>query len=138
MLTEQGKSNSDEEFEKKDQYYYRTNLICSFEEDDEYGIEPSFDEQGRTNQSFGVYYDRITDEKHKSLSLTLNEDGTFVLSESVILIYEGKRVGDPVVREGEYTLNGYVLNLNYDGVDHPFLYLDDKIYFDVLEKVEAK
>ena len=135
VLTEQGKSNSDEEFEKKDQYYYRTNLICCFEEDNEYGMAPSFDENGRTNQSFYEYYERITDEKHKCISLTLNEDGTFVLSESVVKVYEGNRVGDPVVHKGEYKLDDYVLNLNYDGMNHPFLYLNNKIYFDVLEKV---
>lgn len=56
---------------KQGDYYYRTNLICCFSEDEDYGLEPTFDENGRTEQWFTAYYDSISEDSWNVLILQL-------------------------------------------------------------------
>lgn len=119
-------------FAKEGDYYYRTNLICCFEKDEDYGLAPTFSKEGKSNQWFCAYYDSISDTRWKVIILTLNEDGTFKLRDC-----ERDSSGhqsDGTVYEGEYALDGSVLNLNHESGTIPFLYLNEKIYFDVIQK----
>lgn len=124
--------NDETVFAKKDTYYYRTNLICCFEEDEDYGLAPTFN-NGVSNQWFCAYYETISDAEWKVIILELKEDGTFKLRDCV-RNSNGNQT-DGIVYEGTYSLNDYVLNLNCgeDGV-LPFLLIDGEIYFDVFEK----
>lgn len=57
-----GNDSSENVFVKKDDYYYRTNLICCFEKDEEYGLKPTFDENGYSSQSFTANYETLNSE----------------------------------------------------------------------------
>jgi hypothetical protein len=127
------KSSEEEVFAKKDQYYYRTNLICAFETDEDYGLPLQLDENGRSNQWFSAYYDSISDSIWNVLILELKDDGTFRLRDCIRTMNGSQ--SDEKDHTGTYRAEGDVLFLNYDGADHPFLMLKDKVYFDVLEKV---
>lgn len=130
-------SSSEEIFAKSGNYYYRTNLICCFEEDDEYGLKVSFDEKGRTNQSFDANYDTINQSSMlvKKLGLILNDDGTYKLNDMQVYITQGKVV-DKETFEGTYKFENDILWLNYEGKDYPMILVDGKLYFDVIEKTE--
>lgn len=142
-----------------DKYYYRTsdyeyepNIdyyddFC-FATDTEYGKAPTFDENGRSNQSFtsiyevseSVMYGSMQEEnpEEKVLSLSLFDDGTFVLDN--IISDSAEDAVNTTVRsasyQGTYNLDGEILSLKYDGGEMTFIYTDDKIYFDVYEKQE--
>lgn len=126
-------TNDDETvFAKEGDYYYRTNLICCFEKYEDYGLAPTFSKDGKSNQWFCAYYETISNSRWKVIILTLNEDGTFKLRDC-----ERDNAGhqnDGTVYEGEYTLDGSILNLTHDGGTIPFLYVNEKIYFDVIQK----
>lgn len=125
--------NDETVFAKKDTYYYRTNLICCFEEDEEYGLAPTFSDNGTSNQWFSAYYESITDSKWNVIILELKEDSTFKLRDCTRDVNGNQ--SDGTVYEGTYSLNDYVLNLNCnDGQNFTFLFIDDKIYFDVYVK----
>lgn len=134
-LTENNSSH-EEVFAKEGDYYYRTNLICCFETDDEYGLEVSFDTNGRSNQSFTANYDTIDQSSMlvKKLGLILNEDGTYKLNDMQVYITQGK-VTEKDTYEGTYKFENDILWLNHNGTDYPMLLIDGKLYFDVLEKV---
>lgn len=126
-------SNNKTEFKVKDSYYYRTSGICCFEEDGEFGLVPTFDDNGRSKQWFDAYYDSISDTSWKVIVLSLDKDGTFRLKNCVRDMSGGQ--SDGTVYEGTYSLDNYILNLNCDdGTTMPFLFINDKIYFDVYEK----
>lgn len=117
-------------FNKKDSYYYRTTLICCFEEDEEYGQAPTFT-NGVSNQWFCAYYNNISNSEWNVIILELREDGTFKLHDCTRTTTSQK---NGTIYEGTYTLDDYVLNLNYSNGSIPFLFIDNKIYFDVFEK----
>ena len=129
-------TNTDDDdtiFAQKDGFYYRTNLICCFEEDEEYGKAPTFNESGKSNQAFCAYYDSISDSKWNVIILEMKEDGTFILRDCT-RDASGNQ-SDGTIYEGTYVLNDYLLSLTCgDGQTIPFLLIDDKIYFDVFEK----
>lgn len=90
-------------------------------EDTEYGLAPSFDESGHSNQTFQ------TEADDTSLTLELHEDGSYVFSYSTAtLLYD--KFSDTVTFEGSYALEDAVLNLNYNDNLYPFLFADDVIY----------
>lgn len=120
------------QFSKDGDYYYRTNLICCFEEDEDYGLAPTFTDEGRSNQWFSAYYDSISDTEWKVIILTLKEDGTFKLRDCVRNMSGSQSEG--TVYEGEYSLDGNVLNLKHADGTISFLYINEKIYFDVFKK----
>jgi hypothetical protein len=131
----QANSSSEEVFSKKGEYYYRTNLICCFEKDDDYGLEVSFDSNGRSNQSFSANYDTIDQSSMlvKTLGLILNEDGTYKLNDMQVYITQGQVV-DKKTFEGTYKFENDILWLNYNGTNYPMLLVNGKLYFDVIEK----
>ena len=115
-------------------YYYRTSSICNFYKDKEYGLAPTFDDNGHSSQSFDAFYEMITNDKHHYVQFQMNEDGTYVLKDLIRSNTQGL-LGKGITYEGTYELKDDVLMLTYDGVEFPFLYLDGNLYFDVLEKV---
>lgn len=114
-----------------DHYYYTVGETQCFSKDKEYGIAPTFDENGKSNQSFDAFYHSISDNQWDVIYLTLNEDGTFSLRDCTRTM---NTQTDGTLYEGTYTLEGEVLSLDCGDIVMPFLYLDDKIYFNVFEK----
>ena len=112
-------------FEKQGDYYYMKRdgmQTVSFSQDSIYGQPPSFDENGRCDQTFGSMDD---------IYLVLLEDGTYSLT---ILSQEDWLMSGAYM--GNYTLDGKILKLSYDGGEFVFIYDNDEIYFDVYEKQE--
>ena len=100
-------------------YYYTQD---SLDEDTEYGLAPSFDENGRSGQTFTRTMDSSVE-----MTLSLHDDGTFQLSfSSQSPVFS--RGNDVVSYEGSYTLEDDVLHLTWNDMDFPLLYLDEKIY----------
>lgn len=99
--------------------YYHTAVQMA--EDAEYGLAPSFDESGHSNQTFQAMADKV------SLTLELHEDGSYVFSYSAASPVFNK-FSDVVTFEGSYALEDTVLNLNYNNNRYPFLFVDDVIY----------
>lgn len=99
--------------------YYHTAVQMT--EDTEYGLAPSFDESGHSNQTFQAQVDNM------SLTLELHEDGSYVFSYSTTSPVFDK-FSDAVTCEGSYALEDAVLNLNYNDSLYPFLFVDDTIY----------
>ncbi len=133
-LTKAGENPSSDDpiFIKEDSYYYQRNGKYSFEKDTEFGLEPTFDDNGRSDQDFISYYEVLSDKSGwLTLALDLHEDGTFVLSDYIKSTLQATVKNN---HEGTYSLEGNVLNLNYDDKDHIMLIIKDKIYFNVLEK----
>ncbi len=119
-------------FDCLDSYYYRTSNVCAFEEDEEYGLKPTFDENGKSDQWFCAYYDSISDTQWNVIILELKEDGTFKLNDC-----KRNSSGDQYdenIYEGTYTMEENILKLSHDKGIFPFVFTDEKIYFDVLEK----
>ncbi|MGI6029716.1 MAG: hypothetical protein ACOX81_09990 [Candidatus Heteroscillospira sp.] len=118
-ITIQPKDSSDSRTLTACGEYYHTETKMT--KDTEYGLAPSFDDAGRSNQTFEAQADNVF------LTLELNEDGSFVFSTSedspVSHYYK-----DVVTYEGSYTLEDTVLSLNWNGVVYPFLFADEVIY----------
>ncbi len=119
---------------KKDNYYYVANSdVQSFKKDEDYGQPPTFNENGVSNQWFCAYYDSISDTAWHVIILELMEDGTFKLRDCDRDSNGGQTEG--TLYKGTYSLDDYVLNLTCeDGQVIPFLFIDDVIYFNVMEK----
>lgn len=99
--------------------YYHTDTQMA--EDTEYGLAPSFDENGHSNQTF------ITKENDISLTLELHEDGSYMFSYSKASpVFD--EFSDVVTYEGSYVLEDAVLNLNYNDNSYTFLFKDNIIY----------
>ena len=120
-------------------YYDSTKYIS---EDQEYGLEPTFDDNGKSDQSFWLNYETyypdygdylMSDPEFKILQLDFSADGTYSMVNSDT-ISDGKEHRDSY--EGTYELEGNIITLNYDGGSMPLIYDDNKIYFDVYEKQE--
>ncbi len=137
LVLSQPNSSSEEIFAKSGDFYYKTNLSCSFEKDTKYGLEVSFDEKGRSNQSFTANYEIVDPSSMlvKKLDLVLNDSGTYKLDDMQIYITNGEIV-DLRTFEGEYHLKDDIFWLHYKGTDYPILLVDKKLYFNVMEKVK--
>lgn len=133
VIMSENRGSGGDTFTPYGDYYYRSNLICGFEKDNEYGLAPSFDENGRSSQTFDAFYERITNDQHHYLVFTMNEDGTFILKDMIRSNTQGI-VDEGDTFEGEYVLNDDILTLKWNGIEVPFLYIDGKIYFDIIEK----
>ena len=126
-------NDDDTVFAKKDNYYYRTNLICCFEKDEDYGLAPTFNDNGVSNQWFSAYYDSISDNKWNVVILELKDDNTFKFRDC-IRDSSGNQY-DETIYQGTYSLDNYVLNLKCEnGHTIPLLFIDGKIYFDIYVK----
>lgn len=131
-------ADDDDKFKliNKEVYYYRSTAY--FDKDDDYGSVASFDENGRSNQSFVSRFllvpaasgEVVSEDKMYIKSLKFNEDGTF-------LWFNGIPEGDTlknVEYEGTYSVNEDIITLHYNNTEH-FLILDDGvIYYDVYQK----
>lgn len=129
-------SNDSEALQKKDNYYYidGTAGIFYFETDEDYGQTISFDENGRSNQMFLAFYNSISNSSWDVLQLTFNDDGTFNLSDYSRTMYE--ITSEKYNVNGTYTVDNDIIHLNYNGSDHIMLIIDDKIYFNVFERIQ--
>ena len=134
----------------KDKYLYNTyDYILT--KDEEYGLAPSFDDNGRTEQVFSYYYadsftlatdpttgrlletddgDYVKDTNYREIIFNFKDDGTYKIEER---INDGLR---NILSQGTYQLEDNLLMLSYDGGSMPLIYEDDRIYFDVYEKQE--
>lgn len=99
--------------------YYHTGAKMA--EDTEYGLSPSFDGSGHSNQTFQV------EANGTSLTLELHEDGSYVFSYSRTSPAFNKFF-DTVTFEGSYSLEDTVLSLSWQGSTFPFLFADGAIY----------
>lgn len=118
-------------------YYYRGDRKIA--SDEEYGAAVSFDENGRSSQTFETTF--ISQDNGQSIGyeLTLREDGTFLLQEEVGHMDGGIMIvqdGDSF--EGTYAQQGDVLTLIWQETDYEILYLEGNLYYDVIEKETDK
>lgn len=105
--------------------YYHTETGMS--EDTEYGMAPTFDENGHSSQTFVTAFD--ADDPTASMTLELHEDGTFAFSiKQSSSDYLLMRLEDVVDYSGTYTLEEEVLRLSYHNADFTMLFADGKIY----------
>lgn len=105
--------------------YYHTETGMS--EDTEYGMAPTFDENGHSSQTFVTAFD--ADDPTASMTLELHEDGTFAFSiKQSSSDYLLMRLEDVVDYSGTYTLEEEVLRLSYHDADFTMLFADGKIY----------
>ena len=107
-----------------DAYYYDSSYAMT--EDSEYGTAPAF-ENGVSSQTF------TTTVNATEVTLALSEDGTYQLSTSVSAP-EYPIVDNVMTYEGTYTLDKEVLNLTWNDMDFPFLFVDEAIYVVVYEQ----
>lgn len=133
-----GTYTMDYRFNESGQYLYKENGSKSlngnmsplFSEDVNYGKEPTFDENGRTNQTFSTEYT-----SNVILTLKMSEDGTYSIERR-----DGLTNNVNVDYQGTYNLKGDILTLNYDGGTLIFIYAENEaghqIFFDVYEKQE--
>lgn len=105
-------------------YYYDSSFAMT--EDTEYGTAPAF-ENGVSSQTF------TTNVNGSEVTLVLSEDGTFQLSTSSPAP-EYPVVDNTVSYEGTYSLDKDVLNLTWNEMTFPFLFVDDAIYVVVYEQ----
>lgn len=104
--------------------YYHTNDKMT-----QYGMPPSFDENGHSDQTFTLEVSGVT------MTLELRADGSYAFSYSkgspVHPVYE---LMDVVTYEGSYALEGDVLNLSWKDSTFRLLCTDDAIYPIVYER----
>lgn len=112
-----------------------TNYLTKvFKKDTEYELKPTFDSNGRSNQSFKTGEgDQFN--YSEGFALSLSEEGTYsaehTIFSKVTMKYELEEHF-----EGTYKFENDILWLNYEGKDYPMLLINDRLYFDILEKVE--
>lgn len=100
---------------------------AAFTEDAEYGMAPTFDEEGHSNQSFEAEVGELT------LQLILKEDGSFLYTTSAQSEVYPSGV-DTVSYEGTYTLADQVLSLSWNGTDYPMILADEQLHYIVYQK----
>lgn len=133
-----------------DHYLYNTSEFY-LTEDDDYGLEPTFDDEGRTEQRFSYSYsDSFTLARDPSTGRLLEDSsGNYIADYNQrMIIFEFKNDGTykiedrendglrNLISEGTYQLEDDILRLNYDGGSMPLIYDGSRIYFDVYEKQE--
>lgn len=122
---------------KKGEYYYSTDanyLTKVFKKDTEYELKPTFDSNGRSNQSFKTGEgDQFN--YSEGFALSLSEEGTYSAEHTIFSIVTMKYELEEHF-EGTYKFENDILWLNYESKDYPMLLINDRLYFDILEKVE--
>lgn len=128
-------------------YCYVNGYYCSenntFGKDEEYGIAISFDENGKTNQAFSsAYYFTDYKDKYYQWVVAFNEDGSIFLRQYNIdyATINGTQMLTPnkelQVVEGTYTVENNIVKISCkDGTSKVLVIENDKIYWDVLEKI---
>ena len=99
--------------------YYHTETAMT--EDTEYGMVPTFDENGHADQTFTVNAEGTT------LTLTMREDGTYSFSSSKPSAVSSELM-DTVSYDGSYRLEDTVLYLSWNEMEFPLLFVDNAIY----------
>jgi len=131
VLTLTNKKDSFKEYfvKKGDYYYSRANF---FDADTAYGLAPTFDKNGRSDQSFaGDYVINQGTESKKDVFLTLSPDGTYDLFTKRNAMTVDQRFN------GSYRFEKNILWLEYEGNEHPMILANNKLYFDVIKKIEG-
>lgn len=124
-------SDYKEIFKAKDKYYYRTNNIRSFKQDKN-DDKLKLDKNGRTDQTFEAFYFIYGNCDAEILKMTFHKDGTCVVS-YFIRSLDGS-VSDEKTFDGTYSVDDYIMYVNYDECEHIFLIIDNYVYFDVITK----
>ena len=122
-----------EYFAKRGDHLYRTGGLCSFDEDETYGLVPTFDQSGRTDQYFKQLYRDIN--RSYTVILDLNADGTFTSQYKVIHNMDLATETDDRC-EGTYRFENDTLWLSCEGTEYPMLLVDGQLYFDIITKAE--
>lgn len=131
------KNSAADIWRKKGKYYYSTDsnyLTKVFKQDTEYELKPTFDKNGRSNQNFKAgEQDQFN--YVENFVLSLNEDGTYSAKHTIMnkptLSYDLEEAFD-----GTYKFENDILWLNFEDNEYPLLLINDKLFFDVLEKTE--
>ena len=127
------KNLSEIKLNKVGAYYYTEGFMDCFSKDTEYELEVTFNEEGRSNQSFE--YAGKDSRYLYNYTLQLKENGTYTASyEKIDFIYFEDDYD--TTYEGTYALEDNILWLSFGDSKYPMLFVDGKLYFDVLEKVE--
>ncbi len=122
-----------ETFIRSGKYFYRVDSIFDSFDGDDSGKAIEFDKDGKTEQSFTK--DLIVDENmHYTLNIAFKKNGTMHLSYSVKEDQNGGNIVDSYEYDGEYDVEGEVVNLHYNNIKHPLIVKNDKLYFYVLNK----
>lgn len=128
-------------------YCYVNGFYCStnntFEKDVEYGTVISFDENGKTNQAFhSAYYFTDDENEYYQWFVKFNEDGSIFLRQydTHYATINGTQMLVPnkelQVVEGTYTVENNIVKISCkDGTSKVLVIENDKIYWDVLEKI---
>ena len=117
-----------------EEYYYFSNDDY-FDEDSEYGAVPSFDENGRSTQSFQTPFVSQSNGYELSNTLTFKEEGTFTIQQETGQMQGGFLVtSDGDSYDGEYTFDNGVVTLKWNDAEYQLLFIDNKLYYNVLKK----
>ena len=122
---------------KKGDFYYVTDknhLTKVYKKDKEYELQPTFDENGKSNQSFeageGDQYNYT-----EFFNLHLKENGTYTAEykyfSKLTFSYETEEN-----YEGSYKFENDILWLTFNETQYPMIFDNGKLYFDVYEKIE--
>lgn len=116
-------------------YLYATTAY--FEQDMEYGLSFTPDENGKTNQRFvmnlgeGLEFD--PELEATSIEFTLRDDGTFEIFTSVFRYSSslGSYFNDKPwnTYQGTYTYQNNILTLTYEGIAYPLVAKDGRIFY---------
>ncbi len=132
--------------------FYCNNNSC-FTADTEYGLSPSFDENGRSNQTFNyqMINGLILPNPHHEFTLSLKDDGTCTAKFEVTQVWgigsgnvwadlANMRTEYLMDKEisGTYELKDSVLYITYDDKVYPMPIYNNEIYFYTLERVEQE
>lgn len=101
-------------------------------------MKPTFDANGYSNQSFKTVYfanKNVVFGYKVKFDLSLSEDGTYVANYEGDTTLTDERIFEEHFK-GTYKFENDILWLNYEGKDYPMLFVDDKLYFDIIEKTE--
>lgn len=140
IFLSKNKSSIKETFVKHGEYFFETaGGITYFSTDEEYGKNLTLDDNGKTSQSFTVFHHDVNrDSTGSALYYTLNiifsKDGTFKLNKYYRT--RGTFVSNLEHFEGTYSVSDDIMTLSYDGKEHILLIIEDKLYFDVIQKVK--
>ena len=125
-----------ETFKPYGNYLYLSDWDC-WTTDIKYGAELSFNDEGRTSQSFQTSYPSSS--PYISYILNLSEDGTFSSDKEVAHQMGGGLLIDNDLSQkdwltGTYELDGSLLMLHTDNGDYPLIYSNNTLYYTVIQK----
>lgn len=131
------KNEAEDIWTKNGDFFYSTDsnsLTRVFKKDTEYELKPSFDANGRSNQSFRTgEQDQFN--YSKSFELDLKDDGTYTAEYKIFNKHTGAYDSEKQY-SGTYKFEKDILWLSFDNGEYPMLLVDDKLYFDIIEKSE--